>query len=221
MSPSSTNCPSACSALLLAALLAGCAPRAPWATASEVPKERRHPDGVVIDPVSAPPPAEDRARAQDGMVTLKTPLGVDRALGTIDELFRRVVDRDGDALEALFAQNSLALGLTPQGMQGQTPSALLWWQNRFRRLDYARLKGEVIYREAELRIFRAEDAAEAPPHPSIHADAMSEGDMVIEVPILTTHAGADRLFGDEIIFWLRRDKDRYRIYRVLEDFQLN
>ena len=45
--------------------------------------------------------------------------------------------------------------------------------------------------------------------------------MVVRVPILTPHVGAERLFGDEMVLWLRRDGDRYRIYRVLEDFQLN
>ena len=44
---------------------------------------------------------------------------------------------------------------------------------------------------------------------------------MVRVPILTTHVGAERLFGDEILLWLRRDGDRFRIYRVQEDFQLN
>ena len=46
-------------------------------------------------------------------------------------------------------------------------------------------------------------------------------DVLIRVPIATSHVGSDRLFGDEIIFWLRREGDRYKIYRTLEDFQLN
>ena len=55
----------------------------------------------------------------------------------------------------------------------------------------------------------------------MRSEPLGDDDVVIRAPIITTHAGADRLFGDEIIFWLRRDGDRYKIYRILEDFQLN
>ena len=60
-----------------------------------------------------------------------------------------------------------------------------------------------------------------PTHPAIRLETLGETDVVIRLPILTSHAGSDRLFGDEMIFWLRRDGDRYKIYRVLEDFQLS
>ena len=52
-------------------------------------------------------------------------------------------------------------------------------------------------------------------------EALHENDVVIRLPILTPRIGQDRLFGEEMIFWLRRDNDRYRIYRILEDFQLS
>jgi hypothetical protein len=177
---------------------------------------------VAIDPVSAPPAARDRASAADGMVTLRTPLGADRAIAAVEELFRRVVVEDGEGLEAVFFRDAVALSTTPQsGGPGNNNNAIYFWQGRFRKLDYTKLAGEPIYREAEIQIFRAEDSVEALPHPAVRPEALGENDIVLRVPILTTRVGAERLFGDELVLWMRRDGERYRIYRVLEDFQLN
>src|SRR5262249_53944899 len=52
---------------------------------------RRKPDGVAIDPASAPPAPRDRAKADERLVTLRTPLGIDLAIATVTELFQRVV----------------------------------------------------------------------------------------------------------------------------------
>jgi hypothetical protein len=211
-----------CSRLLLLVLgLSGCAP----ALVDAAAPARRKPDGVAIDPISAPPAARDHAEAADGLVTLRAPLGVDRAVAAVEELFRKIVVEDGDGLESLFTPNALQVSsASPSAGPGQTPKAVLFWQGRFRKLDYTRLGGEIVYREAELQIFRAEDAVDVPPHPAIRPEvlaALSGDEVIVRVPILTPRVGADRLFGDELVLWLRRDGDRYRISRVLEDFQLN
>lgn len=204
------------SSAIAALLLSGCAAT----TAPPEDAARRRPDGVAIDPMSAPPPARDHADASEGLVTLRTPLGIDRALDTVQELFRKIVVEDGEGLEPLFTRDARAItSLAPGG--GSTPQAVLFWQGRFRKLDYTKLTGELVYRDAELTVYRAEDALETPPHPAIRTEALAGNDVVVRVPILTPRVGAERLFGDEIIVWLRRDGDRYRIYRILEDFQLN
>lgn len=211
----------AASIAALAATLAACASSGLQNT-GDPDKPRRRPDGVAIDLVSAPPPARDRAESADGLVTLRTPLGVDRALVTIEELFRGIVREDGEAVEALFTRDALAITSTASGVgPGGMPQAALFWQQRFRRLDYTKLAGEPVYREAELEIYRGEDALEAPPHPAIRTDALNDNDVVIRLPILTPRVGTERLFGEEMIVWLRRDGERYRIYRILEDFTLN
>lgn len=205
--------------LAAAALLSGCASAPSFATAGSIEALRRRPDGVAVDPTGEPPRAAEHAQASDHLVTLRTPLGADRAVDTVSELFHKIVIEDGDGLEALFTREATALN--GASGPGSAPLAVLWWQQRFRRLDYTRLAGEPIFREAELEIFRADDDVDALPHAAIHLEALGETDVVIRVPVLTSHAGADRLFGDEMIFWLRRDGDRYKIYRVLEDFQLS
>jgi hypothetical protein len=207
--------------LLLPAAFAGCGGlgTSSFPTASELPEDRRQPDGVAIDPASAPPPPTDRAAAGDGLVTLRTPLGVDLAVGTVAEFFKRVVLEDGDGLGALLARDALVL-VPSGGGQGQAPSAGLWWEQRFRRLDYGKLAGEPIYRESEIGIYRAEDALESSPHPAIQTQTLDDDDVLVRVPIITARVGADRLLGDEVLFWLRRDGAGFKIYRLLEDFQL-
>lgn len=183
---------------------------------------RRRPDGVAIDPISAPPPPRDRAETADALVTLRAPLGVDRALFTVQELFRKIVVEDSEGLEALFTRDALAVTtLAPGAGSGQTPSAMNFWRGRFHKLDYTKLAGEVIYRDAEVTVYRADDTVDAPPHPAVRPEALGGNDVVVRVPILVPRIGADRLFGDEMIVWLRRDGDRYRIYRIFEEFQLN
>lgn len=200
--------------------VAGCAPvnATGFPSASELPEERRHPDGVAIDPVSLLPASTVRAEAGEGVVTLRAPLGISRALDVVAELFRRIVAEDSDGLSELFTRDALALPL--QGSQGQSPSAGLWWEQRFRKLEYGKLAGEPIYRESELEIFRAEDVLAAPRHPAIQTDTLDDSDVVIRVPIVTARVAAERLLADELVIWLRRDGDGFKIYRLLEDFQL-
>ncbi len=206
---------------MLSALLAGCGPGGPasFPSASELPEERRRPDGVAIDPASAPPRPADRADARDGVVTLRTPLGISLALDVVAQFFKRIVAEDGDALGELLTRDALAIH-TGSGGHGQPPNAGMWWEQRFRRLEYEKLAGEPVYRESELEIFRAEDVLAAPRHPAIQPETLEDQDVVIRVPILTARIAADRLLGDEIVIWLRRDGARFRIYRLLEDFQL-
>ncbi len=70
------------------------------------------------------------------------------------------------------------------------------------------------------RSSRAEDVLATPQHPAIQPETLDDQDVVIRVPIATARVATDRLLGDEIVVWLRRDGPRFRIYRPLEDFQL-
>lgn len=212
-------------AVFLVPLLSACGAVGPpaFATSSELQDAPRRPDGVAIDPASATPDARDRAAAGDGMVTLRSPLGVELAMEMVGEFFTKVVLEDEDGLEALFTRDAIAVnggGSGSMGAMGQTPSAALFWEQRFRKLDYGKLAGEVVYREAELEIYRADDVLEAPPHRAIRTDSLNDNDMVIRAPVVTARSGQERLFGEEIVFWLRRDGERYRIFRILEDFQI-
>lgn len=172
---------------------------------------------MAIDPVSAPPAPVDRANAADGLVTLRTPLGVEVARAVVLELLQRITREDSEGMAGLFTRDALAILPTSSN---QTTQAKDWWDQRFRRLEYTKLAGEQVARESEFEIYRAEDSPELPAHASIRTGALGDTDVVIRVPIITNRVGQDRLLGDEMVLWLRREGDQYRIYRILEDFQL-
>ncbi|AUX35303.1 MULTISPECIES: hypothetical protein [Sorangium] len=223
--PDTSRAPPALPSLLLAALLGspllGCGLGGPasFPAASELPDDRRRPDGVAIDLASAPPRPANQADVRDRVVTLRTPLGVGVALDVVAEFFKRIIAEDSEALGELLTRDALAIH-TGSGGSGQPPSAGLFWEQRFRRLEYGKLAGEPVYRESELQIFRAEDVLATPQHPAIQPETLDDQDIVIRVPIMTARIAADRLLGDEIVVWLRRDGPRFKIYRLLEDFQL-
>ncbi|MDI1447213.1 hypothetical protein [Polyangium sp. 6x1] len=217
--PKTTRVSAACVFLFMSLLGCGGAGAPLFATTSELPEGSRRPDGVAVDPASAPPRAKDVANAEAGLVTLRTPLGTEAVLVTVNGFFRAIVDEDMEALEALFTRDALSISTT-YGPSGSAPSAPLFWTQRMRRLDYTKLAGEVVFREAELEVYRAEDARTSSPHPAIRVEALSTGDVVVRVPIATSRVGSDRLLGDEIVLWLRREGERYRIYRIVEDFQM-
>jgi hypothetical protein len=206
------------SLLLLAAAGCGAGGPAVFPTGEDGPRLRR-PDGVVIDPESAPPAPRDRASADDGMLTLRAPLGPEVVVETVRELFRRVVARNMESLSELFTQSAQPISGVPGGY-GVPERAWDWWIQRSRRLDYTKLSGEVLFREADIEIFRAADVVDTPPHPAIRTDALDDADVILRVTMLAGVSGTDRYFGDTIVFWLRRDGDTYKIYRQLEDFVL-
>lgn len=180
----------------------------------------RKPDGVAIDPATASYAPREKGRAEDGFVALHTPLGVDLALGRIKSFFAAVLSEDDDALGTLFTRDAIAItGGNTMGM-GSTPAAMLWWEQRFRRLDYGKIAGEAVYRESEIFVFRAGDVLESPPHRAIRTETLNDSDIIIQVPIATARSGQERFFADEIIFWLRREGAQYKIFRVLEEFQI-
>ena len=209
-------------AIALGALCScGAQPNAALVTASELPEQRRRPDGVAVDPSSSPPAAKDVAATTEGLVTLRTPVGLEQAFTTIQMFFQAIVAEDVDLLGAMLTRDALNTNpaLASAGPVG-SPSASLFWAHRFRRLDYTKLAGEVVYLENDLEVFRAGDELSVSPHPSVRTEALGAGDVVIRVPIATARIGTERLLGDEILVWLRRTGNEYKIYRLLEDFQV-
>lgn len=207
--------------LTIGCLACGPQPDQALHTATDLPEQRRRPDGVAVDPSTAPPAAKDTASTGDGLVTLRTPVGIETALVTIQTFFRAVVEEDPDGLASVLTRDALTsnptmMAASPNG----SPNAALFWAHRFRRLDYSKLAGEVVYRENELEVYRAGDALNLSPHPAVRLDALNAGDIVIRVPIATPRVGTDRLLGEEILVWMRRTGNEYKIYRLLEDFQV-
>jgi hypothetical protein len=94
-----------------------------------------------------------------------------------------------------------------------------FWQSRFTVLDYTELRGQLLFREADLETFHAEDLARLPAtrRPPIE---LSADEIAVKVPIRVSWAGRARLFGDELLFRLQPAGTRYQITQISEDFRL-
>lgn len=188
-------------------------------TATELPKGPRRPDGVAIDLATLAPGATPRASTQLGLVTLGTPLGDGAVFEALDAFFRVAVTEDTEALGELLTRDAILVSPTPGPGTPRTPTAATHFAQRFRRLEYDKLAGETIFRRAEVSIVHAGDARDLGGGiPSL--DELSAGEIAVRVPIVATRVGTERVFADEIVFFLRPEGARYRIRRIVEDFQM-
>ena len=89
-----------------------------------------------------------------------------------------------------------------------------------RHFRYRTLASEVLYQEADIELYRYEDLETPLPGRPLRPADMATTDVLLRVPILVVRAGNERVFGDDILFHLRRDKSKYVIRRLIEDFQL-
>ena len=89
-----------------------------------------------------------------------------------------------------------------------------------RHFRYRAVASELLYQEGDIELYRYEDLDPPLPGRAIRPPEMGPTDVILRVPILVVRAGSDRVFGDEMLFHLRRDKRRYLIRQVIEDFQL-
>ncbi len=219
---SKRSCTSALTTLVVLLVCGGCRSQVPatFASASEHPDEDRRPDGVAVDLTSEPPGPRIRADATDKVVTLVTPLSVKTAMTSVRGFFAALRAEDITAL--LQAVDSAALVYdTKIGAKRSVVSLSSLWRQRFRQHVYQELATRLIYREADVRTYRGDQLAMLPVSvrylPLLQP---SPTDVVLRVPIVTHSIDNRRVFGDELIFWLRRESDRFVIYRVAEDVPL-
>lgn len=181
-----------------------------------------------MDLTSSPPPTSDRAWSTDGVVTLRTPLGVDDARDAVRRFFDAIVGEDITSVTNLGswhpvegdpALDTATVELVGARDQKSEQNLTTLWRERFRKHDYAMLSERAVYRDADMRAFRAfqQDALPVAARYATSARAqIDESDIILQVPIVTHSIKNERLLPDQVFFWLRRDLDRYVIYRVLE-----
>jgi len=187
----------------------------PSAPASSVAPPRK-PDGVAVDLEGAIPPPTPTASTGLAVAALQEPAAPDAAVAVVRAFFDAVRHGDMPALrqtlsaDATFAPTSAAAG---QPAEAQ-------WDRRMRKIDYRTLGGSPLFLENNIEMYRYDDlddlVGDRPARPGL----MTVHDMLVRVPITTTRIGVDRVFGDEIIFVVRRVDGTYRIQGVFEDFQV-
>jgi hypothetical protein len=126
-----------------------------------------------------------------------------------------VTDESLNELSELFEGRSRLWS----GRRSRRESLQAVWGRRIRELDYGVLKGRAIYREASLEIYRSDEALELRTERNLPLSPR-EDELVARVRIVTPSPKGTRLFGDEVVFLLRRTDNGYKIGEMYEDFRL-
>ena len=152
------------------------------------------------------------------MVTLQAPLSVEAAHDTVSRFFDAVTREDITAMSAIVRFSAIVQD-TGGGSGPRSHAALTLWRQRFAKREHQPLASRTVYRRGDVTTFRGE-SLDSLPLEVRHLDPMdatAPSDVVLRVPISTTAIQNERLFGDELFFWLRREGDHYQIYRMAED----
>ncbi len=164
----------------------------------------RQPDGVVVDPPPLLPTAvaHDEAR---GVVSLREPAGN----AAVADLLQAFVDgwehESIDALAALLASDATAI----DGAEHGHATLVETWRQRLRAHDYGRLAGTEILRENRVQRWGYDElgAPETPARPA----GMRPADVLVRAPLEVTRVAGERVFGDVMVFVLRREDGKLRI----------
>jgi hypothetical protein len=192
-----------------ALLVGGCGASEPFPTATELPKAKRKPDGVFIDPPAALPEASERAPAS-GMVALREPIGTEVVEGQIRAFFRAFEREDIEQVGEMLTRDATIL---EPGRPG-TPRLLDNWRVRMRNFEYQKLAGTDYAKIERAERYDYDELGHtgAPPRPG----DMKPGDVVVRVPMNMPRTG-ETLFGDVMIFMFRRSEGALKIAGVGEE----
>jgi hypothetical protein len=159
-----------------------------------------------------PKPADSGSTAR-GVVVLSEPVDTRAARRVITAFYAAVVQEAADDLGVLCeptAQARISRKSRPERL-------VVFWQKRFERLDYHSLSTEVFYRDSEMEVHTARDAAAVGSTRSL-PDLPKAAEVLIRTPIVGSNSA--RLFGSDLVFLLRPGPAGYKIAQVYEDFRL-
>ncbi|MEI9939719.1 MAG: hypothetical protein WDO69_21065 [Pseudomonadota bacterium] len=151
--------------------------------------------------------------SRDQWLVLQAPAASGLAREAVRDFLRATVNEALERMEPLLAPQAFV-----DTASGRQP-ARAFWQSRFTVLDYTELRGQLLFREADLETFRAEDVARLPPARRLPIELAAD-EIAVRVPIRISWAGRARLFGDELLFRLQPAGTRYEISEISEDFRL-
>ena len=177
------------------------------------PKAKPRPPGIAVDPVFALPSPRPVASTERGVMVLLTPADTVGARELIRHFFESVVREDYAELASLFADQAVVV----TDKAGRRVPAAGFWQHRLARLDYASLRGLVVYQDRHLETYRAEDVSRLGRARQL---GVRNADLMVRVPVQTPRVGRVRLLGEEIWFVLRPGPNGYRIAQMQEDYEI-
>ena len=204
--------PSLFSLFAVGVALTACGPPGGLVTASEVPKKPRQPDGVLVDPSPAVPPALLHAPAK-GVINLAEPTSNETLFGLVTTFFTAFQRRDRHLIEEVLSAD--AVGLDPA--QHQNRQAMVQdWDVRMRSHDYSLVKASDLARVERMERFEYEDMGVSSSYP--RPPEMRPGDVLIRVPVtapLDPKSG-DKLFHDLLILMIRPDGEKLTLAGIAE-----
>jgi hypothetical protein len=170
---------------------------------------------VVVDPTPELPVSQEAHRGDSVLVALLPPLPEQAAHRVVAAFFRAVLTEDSEALSVLSTADA---NVTSNGRS--PPSALLdHWRGRLRHFKYQTLAAETLYQSVDVESYRFRDLEVARAGRPLRPAEMVPGDLLLKVPLRVVRQGSERMFGDEIVFLLRRSGERFLIRQTIEDFQ--
>ena len=203
-----------CWALVPACASRSATPAASTGSSREIGSAPLRPGAAIRRPFVLPRPRSS-AEASLGLVALTPPVDPAPARDVIAAFVDAVVAESVPGLERLLERGAR----TRASASARPEVALLAWQRRFERLDYAALAGRVLYRASTLEMYTEADAAalassrELPLLP--HA-----GEVLVRLRLALSATDTGGLFGPEITLLLRRGEEGYKIGELFEDFRL-
>lgn len=205
--------------LCYAIAAAGCSRgEASFPTAESWPDSPRRADGVAVDPASSASLAQRNGRTGEvGAVPLSPPAPVALAVRAVVAFFDALPHEDLATLNTVLSERA---GWVNPAVSRNAAPALGVFVDRFRRLDYEKLEGVALVREAELEVTAYDEFDPPLPGRPPRPPEMRPGDVLVRARVVTPRIGGDRLLGDELAFVLRPDHGRHRIFLVFEEFQL-
>jgi|SRR6188768_511670 len=192
---------------------AGAQPAAGTSGASAASVAPRRAPGVPEQHSEVLPEPSLVGNTRDQWLVLRAPAASGLARETVRDFLRATVNEALERMDPLLAPQA-----TVDTGSGKQP-ARSFWQSRFSVLDYTELRGQLLFREADLETFRAEDLARLPTGRKFPIELAAD-EIAVRVPIRLSWTGRARLFGDELLFRLQPTGTRYEIAEISEEFRL-
>jgi hypothetical protein len=168
------------------------------ASAIDLPKTPRQPDGVILDPEPTVPRAVESAPAR-GVISLKEPLSDAILRGAVDAFFVPFTSHDPDALEGVLSRAARLLDSHGASSFTVVRDELVRRVAAFKAAGVTRVDVDGIER------FDYGDLAQNGAHP--RPPEMRKGDVLVRVHVSLPRLSGDRLFADIVVLVFRWDEE--------------
>ena len=187
-------------------LLSATACGAALETAPEMKEATRHPDGVLVEPPPAIPPAEEHGSAGGVVVALRTPISDEQIGDVVHKYVRAFTEGNIEAFEDLLDDNAV---LFDAGHSQPRPTLMQNLRVRYSQhvQEYRQIHDDIA-RLDRIERWSSDDLGPFtdPPRPV----EMRKGDVLVRVPLdpQTSASTGDALFHNTLVLLLRRGSDR-------------